>query len=86
MNRAETTAVTAIGVLATVAVVGLLFLGPVGWILVMALVLGTFVLPEYSGSFDSVTAAERPDCPHGGAPNSLDRETCGHCERALTGD
>lgn len=69
--------------LAAVAVVGLLFLGPVGWLLATFIVVATLALAGYSGVFEAETRTERRNCEHCGAPNPDDSDSCGHCGSAF---
>ncbi|WP_135303527.1 zinc ribbon domain-containing protein [Haloarcula amylovorans] len=85
MVDADSIVTGTLATLVAVVVVGLLFLGPVGWLLAALLVLATFVLADFSGVFEE--AAKRPrerrNCADCGAPNSVERDTCKHCEAAL---
>jgi hypothetical protein len=75
---------TLLGV-AAVAAVGLLFLGPIGWLVAACIVVTTLALAGYSGVFDDETQAERRNCEHCGAPNPVDSDDCGHCGATLDG-
>ncbi|WP_276273358.1 zinc ribbon domain-containing protein [Haloarcula litorea] len=83
MDRADALVSATLVALLAVAVVGLLFLGPVGWGLAASLVVAGLVLAQYSGVFGAATSTERRNCGDCGAPNRLDREACRHCGASL---
>jgi hypothetical protein len=85
MSDTERVVVGTLVALAAVAAVGLLFLGPVGWVLAAAVVVATVVLADFSGLFEDERRRERCNCGQCGAPNPVDSGRCEHCDAVLAG-
>jgi fatty acid desaturase len=61
-----------VGTLVALVAVGLLFLGPVGWLLAAVIVVATVVLAGFSGVLEDESRHERRNCGQCGAPNPVD--------------
>ncbi|MFC7018398.1 MULTISPECIES: zinc ribbon domain-containing protein [Haloarcula] len=86
MSNTERVVVGTLVALVALVAVGLLFLGPVGWLLAAAVVVATIVLADFSGLFEDETRPRQCNCGQCGAPNPVDSDSCGHCGAALASE
>ena len=81
--RAEHGVYLALAVVVGVFFVLFAFMGPVGWILDVLLVLAVLKLAGWSGLFDATPAEQKRNCPECGARNSVNDAFCGYCGRSM---
>jgi hypothetical protein len=81
--RAEHGVYLAFAVIVGVFFVLFAFMGPVGWILDVLLVLAVLKLADWSGFFRGASVQEKRNCPACGARNPIDNASCEYCAELL---
>jgi hypothetical protein len=81
--RAEHGVYLALAVVVGAFFVVFAFMGPIGWVLDVLLVLAVIKLADWSGFFGGASVQEKRNCPKCGARNPIDRPACGYCAEPM---